>query len=197
MTPCDRLEGIVSHGGLLSLRGRAANQVAEPLDPHYWGSADKKEAFEGYVICAFMPPWWMCKAHDEELVIVLLDAEAVCCREGVLFCPGNSAYNDYPADQIKNMRGIDSFNACFRGNPNTSQTGYSEIIVPERVDFSDFRGLVFCDEEAREYWVERIRETWRALDRKPPRPPADLEVREKSAFGFGFPPYWTATRRVR
>jgi hypothetical protein len=45
------------------------------------------------------------------LMMVLLDADVICARPGVLFCPGNSAYNDYPVVDILEMQGIEAFDA--------------------------------------------------------------------------------------
>lgn len=97
MTSCDRLPDIVRYGGLLSYSERIQSAVPEPEVPHYWGSADKKDALASYVICSFMPPWWMCKKRNEELAMILLDASAVCCHQGTRFCPVNSALNLFTA----------------------------------------------------------------------------------------------------
>ena len=113
MTPCDRLPSIIQSGGIFSRTRRAEHLIAEPNEPHYWGTPGKAEDLADYVVCGFMAPWWMCKGHTEELAIIVLDAKAVCCGEGVLFCPTNSARNDYAAGEIKKRSGIEFFDACF------------------------------------------------------------------------------------
>src|SRR5262245_28849137 len=113
MTSCDRLPGIFAYGGLLSYRERRALGIAEPDRPHYWGSRGKQDELEDYVICSFMPPWWMCRGHDEELAIILLDAETVCTRADARFCPVNSAKSDYSAADIRNRAGLGAFDDCF------------------------------------------------------------------------------------
>lgn len=62
MTPCDRLPGIFRHAALLSLeeRRRRGLESVDNQGDHYWGSPDKREALAGFVVSAFMPPWWMC-----------------------------------------------------------------------------------------------------------------------------------------
>src|SRR5690554_5816314 len=130
MTPCDRLPSIIQSGGIFSRTRRAEHLIAEPNEPHYWGTPGKAEDLADYVVCGFMAPWWMCKGHTEELAIIVLDAKAVCCGEGVLFCPTNSARNDYAAGEIKKRSGIEFFDACFP-NLDTYQAGDSEIFVPD------------------------------------------------------------------
>src|SRR5262249_3874851 len=151
MTSCHHLPEIFRRGGLLSYSRRQQAGVAEDEQPHYWGSADKKDALQDYVVCSFMPPWWMCKRRTEELAMILLDAESACCAQGACFVPTNSARNDYSAAQIVTRTGVVAIDECFQ-NPTTYQASESEIFVPFSVPLANFRTLVFCDEEAREHW---------------------------------------------
>src|SRR5207253_10867207 len=118
MTACHHLPSIIRHGGLMSYHGRQEIGVDEDDHPHYWGSADKQDALANYVVCAFMPPWWMCRRRDEELAMILVDSEAICGRAATGFCPTNSARNDYSADEIIARVGVDSFDERFQ-NPDT------------------------------------------------------------------------------
>jgi hypothetical protein len=138
----------------------------------------------------------MCRRRDEELAIVLLDAEEVCCRNGTVFCPTNSAYNEYPAQNIISREGIANFDACF-GNPNTYQGGVSEIFMPDLVSTSGFRGLVFCDEQAHDYWLPRIQHASNTANPPPAFPEHPIEVSVMGSGRFRFPGDWRPTTRVR
>jgi hypothetical protein len=197
MTPCDCLPDIFRHVALLSLNERRAHGMADPseVDAHYWGSADKREAFADFVICSFLPPWWMCRRHDEELAIIALDAVAVCTTPGALFCPINSAYSNHPADEIKQRRGVDAFDMCFQ-NPDSYQAGDAEIFVPVRVPLVAFRALVFCDDEARNHWLPLIRAALNEVPANTPGPDK-IEVAVRSGLRFRFPGDFAPTRRIR
>lgn len=195
MTSCLRLPSIFQHGALFSTEQRRARGIPDSVDPHYWGSPDKEEAFSRVVVCSFLPAWWMCGRHDDELAILLIDAVSVCTTDGALFIPGNSAYNDFPAAEVLTWTGLDSLDACF-ANPDSYVAGFSEIFVPDTVPWTHFRGIVFPDAEARQYWIERLRTEWHEADRPPP-PPERLFVATKSYRGFRFPPNYTPERRIR
>jgi hypothetical protein len=196
MTPCDRLPSIVASGAVLSLASRRTGGIAEPDNPHYWGSPGKEEELSRFVVCSFMPPWWMCRARQEELVIILMDAEEVCCGDGVVYCPTNSAYNEYPAADIKTRSGVDQFDACFP-NPDTYQAANSEIFVPDQVPVSTFRALVFCDDEARDFWLPAIKAAADEANPTPAFPDQPITVATKTYRGFKFPGDWTPTNRMR
>lgn len=197
MTPCDRLPSIFQHRGLLSRWERQHCGIADPPDDagHFWGSPDKQDALAGFVICSFMAPWWMCKKRDEELAIIVLDAEQICLTGGACFCPVNSAFNEYPAATIQTLTGIDAFDACFQ-NPDTYQAGSAEVFVPNLVPLSAFRGIVFCDVEAKSHWVPQLREALGSLpDSSFPSQP--IGVGERRWMGFSFPGNYAAARRIR
>jgi hypothetical protein len=197
MTPCDRLPSIFQQAAILSLRERDARGIPSPdgEGTHYWGSADKQEALADFVVCSFMPAWWMCRRHDEELAMVVLDAASVCTMDGACFCPGNSAYNDFPAEGILRASGIEAFDACFQ-NPETYQASDAEIFAPSAIPLSAFRGLVFCDLDARDHWLPRIR---KALDRAPSGTPSPgkISVAVGQWVHFRFPGDFSPTRRIR
>lgn len=190
-TPCDRLPSILTHG-LCSYRERQRLGIAEPEEEHYWGTHGKKEALADYVICSFMPPWGMIQAHREEIAIITLDAEMVCCGGQVAFCPGNSAFNAYPAEQIKTWTGLASFDACFP-NEETYQAGSAEIFVPTRVPVKAFREILFPDLGARDYWAP-ILQTVQTDEELPPGP---IKLIPGGIPGFRFPGGWTPEERVR
>jgi hypothetical protein len=194
-TPCDRIPNIFRNGGILSFNQRQTRGIPEPDPPHGWGSAGKKESLADFVICSFMPPWWMCRQHDEELGILLLDAEAVCSRDGVCFCPDNSAYNRYPAETIRTWTGIEPFDACFV-NPSSREALFSEVLVPDGVPLRDLRGIVFCDGEAARYWIPIINEVTTEEDDEGPDE-IESYVRGTPDYWFRFPPDWEPTRRIR
>jgi hypothetical protein len=181
----------------MSFSQRQQSGVDEDEQPHYWGSADKKEALEDYVVCAFMPPWWMCMKRPEELAMILLDAEAICCKEGVCFVPTNSARNQYGAAQIVTRTGVEAFDECFQ-NPTTYHSSDSEIFVPLSVPLHDFRVIVFCDEEARTHWTPLIDEAYnQAPEPRPQLPAQKVSTTIKGTGTFYFPGTWKPTVRIR
>lgn len=191
MTPCDRLPSIFSAGGLLSLAARRERGVAEPPRPHDWGEG-KREALARYAICAFKMPKWMLQKHPEEMALILLDARPVCCGEGVLFCPGNSAAEKFPVDEILGMTGMERFDDCFKTpeddpKPNDPKP-FSEILVPGRIPVDIFRGLIFCDQEALDFWQPVVNEVF---------PSPSITVTTRGLWGFGFPLNWHPAERVR
>ncbi len=188
MTPCDRLPSIFASGGLLSRDARRERGVAEPSRPHDWGEG-KREALARYAVCAFETPKWMCNKHPEEMALILLDARSVCCGEGVLFCPGNSADDKFPVDDILGMTGAEHFDACFKTSDNHPKP-FSEILVPGLIPVDYFRGLVFCDQQAMNYWMPRIEEHL-------PEPPLPLTVTSRVLWNFRFPLNWHPAERVR
>lgn len=196
MTSCDRLPEIFAHGGLLSYRQRRERGIPESEHAHFWGSPGKKEQLEDYVISSFMPPWWMCRGHDEELAIVLLDAERHCTRTDARFCPVNSAKNDYSAADIHERGGLAAFDDCFESEV-TYQAGNAEIFVSGVVPLTDFRAIIFPDEDARTYWIARINATEYAVDPEPELPDEPITTHLGGTQGFHFPGDYKPTRRVR
>ncbi len=186
MTPCDRLPSIFASGGLQSRDARRERGVAEQSRPHDWGEG-KREALARYAVCAFETPKWRCNKHPEEMALILLDARLTCCGEGVLFCPGNSADEKYPVDDILGMTGAEHFDACFREPGNAVK--FSEILVPGLIPVGYFRGLVFCDQQAMDYWMPRIEE-------RLPEPPLPLTVTNRVLWGFYFPVDWHPVERA-
>jgi len=196
MTPCDRLPSIIQSGGIFSRTRRAEHLIAEPNEPHYWGTPGKAEDLADYVVCGFMAPWWMCKGHTEELAIIVLDAKAVCCGEGVLFCPTNSARNDYAAGEIKKRSGIEFFDACFP-NLDTYQAGDSEIFVPGLVPAHHIRGIVFCDQQALDHWLPIVQAAATAAPQETQYPEEPIKVGTGPVLRFRFPGDFAATTRIR
>jgi ssDNA thymidine ADP-ribosyltransferase, DarT len=196
VTPCHRLPSIFAQGGLLSYNERQAREIEEDAAAHYWGREGRKEALGDYVICSFMPSWGLMRGHDDDLVIIILDALSICCRPGVLFCPTNSARSMYTEEEILAMRGLDAFDACFQ-NPDTYQAGESEVLVPQIVPLTDLRGLVFWDEGARSHWRDEVTKALNAANPPPALPPKPIPSSAAGAagmWGFRFPGQWRPAR---
>jgi hypothetical protein len=169
MTPCDRLPDIFRYGGLLSLTERTARGIAEPAQPHYWGAVGKKKNLADYVISSFLPPWWMCQRHDEELAMILLDAESLCAHPEARFCPVNSAKSDYNSVAIRTRNGVAAFDDCFE-NETTYQARNAEVFMYGQILLADFRELIICDRQAADCWGPKINEAFRNANPKPPPP---------------------------
>lgn len=190
---------VFRHGGLLSYSERQARGIAEDEQPHYWGPVGRKDALRDYVLCSFMPSWGLVQGHDDELTIIILEAEVVCCRAGVLFCPTNTARSLFSDPEIIGMSGLDAFDECFP-NPDGYQAGDSEILVPRIVPLTDFRGMVFLDDESLAYWREEVRKAVAMANPRPAMPDRRITATGdgfRGLWGFRFPGNWRPTRRHR
>jgi hypothetical protein len=198
VTPCDHLPSIFAHGGLLSFNERQARGIAEDTSPHYWGASGRKEALGAFVLCSFMPSWGIIQGHEDELAILIFDAEAVCCRPGALFCPTNSARSMYSLTEILAMRGVLSLDPCFP-NPDTYQAGDSEILASGVVPLTDLKGLLFCDRDAYDFWIPQIEKALATAHPAPALPPPIPVGTDgaKGMLGCRFPGNWRPTRRQR
>jgi hypothetical protein len=198
ITPCHRLPEVFAGGGLLSFNERRTRGVAEDSEPHYWGPPGRKEALGDFVLCSFMPSWGLVQGHEDELAILIFEAETICCRPGTLFCPTNTARSLYSDGQILAMSGAEAFDACFP-NPDTYQAGDSEILAPRVVSLTDIRGMLFCDQEAFDFWQGKIDAAFAAANPRP-TPPSQLMVRTdgvRGLWGCRFPGNWRPRRRIR
>lgn len=194
MTSCHHLPSIVSEGGILSLQERAARRIPEAENPHYWGPG-KKFDLGAFVVCSFMAPWWMCQRRDEELAMILLDADDICTRPDARFCPVNSAKGDFSAEEILARDGIGAFDDCFE-NETTYQARNAEVFVRRLVPVASFREIVFCDGEAAGYWVPKINEAFDAAE-PPLEAPDKIDALYPGTFKFRFPGTYVPTRRIR
>ena len=192
MTPCHKLPSIFLHRGILSYRERRRRGLQEEPDSHYWGAEGKKEALEDFVICAFQTPWGMLKDHVEEMALILLDAEAVCSIPGVCFSPVNTAENVLTPSEVKARMGADALEACFPKR-NYPDAGTTEILIPEQIPIRMYYALAMCDDIARDYWVPKLvrltDDDRHAVAAHRPKPGLQR--------GFGFPPEWNPSRRIR
>jgi hypothetical protein len=144
-----------------------------------------------------MPSWGLMRGHEDDLAIIILDAFAICCRPGVVFCPTNSARSMYSEDEIVTMTGVDAFDACFQ-NPDTYVAGESEVLVPQIVPLTDFQGMVFWDEEARDHWREQIVKVLEGVNPPPAFPAKPIQLSPAGPagmWGFRFPGQWRPARK--
>jgi hypothetical protein len=196
MTPCDRLPDIFRYGGLLSLSERRARGIVEPDHPHYWGAPGKQEELREWVISSFMSPWWMCLAHDEELAMILIDADTVCADANARFCPINSAKSDYSAGEIQARAGIEAFDDCFE-NDATYQAKNAEVFMRRMVPLAAFRELVMCDKAASDHWLPRVNDAFRAANPQPEVPRKGVTVVLGGTAYHRFPGTYAPRRRIR
>ncbi len=104
----------------------------------------------------------------------------------------------YSDREILAMSGVASLDTCFL-NPDTYQAGDSEILVPRVVPLTDVQGMLFCDQDAFDFWSVRINRALAMADTDPDLPPR-IPVETNAArglWGFRFPGNWRATRRRR
>lgn len=198
VTPCHRLPDIFVQGAVLSFNERRRRRVAEDKQSHYWGPTGRKEALGGFALCSFMPSWGLIQGHQDELAMFIFDAETVCCRPGTLFCSTNTARSMYSDEEILAMSGVASLDACFP-NPDTYQAGDSEILVPGAVPLTAAKGMLFCDQDAYDFWSVKIDQALAMADTKPDLPPPIPSETDaaRGLWGLRFPGNWRATRRQR
>lgn len=122
-------------------------------------------------------------------------AEPVCSQEGTLFCPTNSARSGNTDDAILSMFDIDAFDACFPNALTRLAYPKAEILVRDALSLVHAESIVFCDEEARDYWLPKLRQA-----EIPPEVRSQmrtLTVTVRQFDGFGFPNDYVIERRVR
>jgi len=160
VTTARSLPAIAAHRGLLSsyviemLTGVRAEASTNRPERRRWSRA--------YVFYSFWPGWWLCEKLDEELVILVIDAGAVCLQRDALFAPDQrSARTVFGQHRRPRLERIATLADCFTDSgPRTKAE-----IAAGRVSLAAIRTVVFCDDEAREYWWRRFIDAVDSLDR--------------------------------
>lgn len=75
--------------------------------------------------------------------------------------------------------------------------GDAEVFVPGQISLADFRGLIYCDAEASDYWLPLVREAVQEAPEGFEAPPGPIQVGIRSVMRFRFPGDFTPSRRIR
>lgn len=158
-TAVTNLPSILQMGALLSraeMDARNINYVG-----HGWGRPGKEVELEDYVCCSFVPHWGMLRRETEPQAVFEL-APKLIWREGTLFCPGNSASNEFDLEFLRDKNTVETFDEMF-DNPFTGfPTPYQcEVLVNKRIGLAYLTAVHFQSAEHRDYGVTLIEDTVR------------------------------------
>lgn len=112
---------------------------------------------ENYVVCGFMPHWGMIKDEVRPISVIELDVSLI-WRNGTIFCPGNSASNEYNVENLEAADLISTFESLFPDDVSNWPTNYqAEVLVRDAVEIEYFKRLLFSHEGHKEYFIEQAR----------------------------------------
>ncbi len=110
---------------------------------HTWGYNGKEVEFADYICCGFLPHWGMMGKESELLCVFELKADLI-WHEGTLFCPDNSALNDYTLDHLQAHNTADDFDEMFPDQTTyRTRSWQAEILVYHRIPLSEVSMLHF------------------------------------------------------
>jgi hypothetical protein len=149
-------------------------------------SRDRAGWSKAFIFYGFWAQWWFCDRFDD-LVILVIDAEAVCLQTGALFAPDQvSAPLMMSQQALPAAARADILESCFDGS---EPRRFAEI-ASGRVLLPSITEVVFPDAHARDLWWPRFE----AAASK-----ADSECRAAPVVGssgrFRFPDDYPSRRR--
>jgi len=140
-TSSENLPGIFHAGSILSRQTQKQLGYA-PRKYHGWGK--KWHGLANYVCLGFAPPRHI-REEDESHAVLRIKTD-VLWREGVVFCPCNSARDWYSAEEIAVRDDLESFEALFRSEyGNALKRNDAEILVPDRLSLDMVDAILFLD----------------------------------------------------
>jgi hypothetical protein len=131
-----------------------------PYIGHTWGRPGKDKELEDYICCSFIPHWGMLSKETEAQAVLELSPDLI-WRRGTLFCPGNTASNEFSLSGLRDNNTVDALDAMF-DNPYTGfPTPYQcEILVYREIILAEHLNLIhFREAEDLEYGEKLIVET--------------------------------------
>jgi len=155
-TAITNLPSILREGGLLSRDQMNAKGIL--YLGHGWGRPGKEQELEDYICCGFVPHWGMLRKEREPQAVLELTPDLI-WRHGTIFCPGNSASNEFNLEMLRDMNTVEAFDAMF-DNPDTSfPIPYQcEVMVYRKIPLGHLRATHFQTTEDREYGVALMRD---------------------------------------
>ena len=162
VTKAAKLTSIARHG---VIDGGMADLMALPgVDRRPHGEAMKQDILESAVFCSFWPAWWLFTENhlaDTDVVILLIDAEAVCLQPDCAFIDRAVRSGSVSAEQLREGRntnlpeGLDAWRSCWNGDkPYCTKEQQPEIIC-DRVHPAQIKKVLFVNEEMQDrYWSD-------------------------------------------
>jgi hypothetical protein len=152
------LRSILAHGAVYSRAQMNARGIA--FTGHGWGRAGKDEELSDYICCSFVPHWGMISRETETQAVLAFRADLV-WRAGTLFCPGNSASNEFDINTLTADTTVNAFDALF-DNPNGSwpRPYQCEVLVRDEIPLDSLIRVNFqsvADQEAALEQVKHLR----------------------------------------
>lgn len=148
--------------------------------PH--GEAAKQDILESAVFCSFWPAWWLFTSNhlaDEDVVILLVDAEAVCLQPGCAFVGEAVKAASVTLDRLLTSRNtaegaLEAWRACWDGDQPVRTTDRQPEIICDRIHPAHIGKVLFVSEEMRDrYWPgfrQQFESSWPDLHEKLPEP---------------------------
>jgi len=151
---------------------RELDARAIPFDGHGWGYAGKELEMQDYIVCGFCPHWGMIRGETRPIVVISLDASLI-WRAGTIFCPGNSASNEYAIPTLEQEDPVTTFASLFPDHRSSWPTTYqAEVLVRDAIELRYFERLIFSHKDHQDYYIEKARAGLRAN----PNPPLTRRI---------------------
>lgn len=184
-TPADQLQSIFQHGAIFCRRRLTALGI--PYRGHGWGYAGKEQEMQEYIVCGFCPHWGMIRGETRPIAVIELDGSLI-WRAGTIFCPGNSASNEYDIATLEAADPVTTFESLFPDNRSSWPTNYqAEVLVRDAIGLKYFRHLIFSHNEHQSYYIPKARAGLRANPNPELYQPIRVTV-DLSKFPPGFNP---------
>lgn len=135
------LPSIFRSGGLLS-RANLHKDGTE-YKGHGYGRPGKEAELCDYIFCSLVPPWGMMGKEEDNMALLEVSPRLI-WREGTIFCPNNSAFNEFSLKDLLGNNTADVFDTLFP-NPNASWPTnlMAEIMVRDMIPAYDIIRLHF------------------------------------------------------
>ena len=131
----------------------------------------------------------MIKGENRPVSVIELDPGLI-WREGTIFCPGNSACNEFDLESLSEADPVDTFDNLFPDEKGNWPTNYqAEVLLPGIIEVEKIKRVLFSHEEHRTYYLERAITGWRSNPEKSLSHQVGF-VADPTKFPPGFNPSW-------
>lgn len=155
-TAITNLPSIIREEGLLSRAEMDARGIV--YVGHGWGRPGKEQELEDYVCCSFVPHWGMLRKETEPQGVLELSPDLI-WRKGTIFCPDNSASNEFNLDMLRDNNTVETFDAMFNSPDISFPTPYQcEVLGYREISLKHLRAIHFRTTEEKDYASTLIRD---------------------------------------
>lgn len=177
-TPLSNLRGILQRGILCRSR---LQTLGLKYTRHGYGTAGKEAQFGEYVCISLYPQKGMMQRATEPQALFEVRPELIYV-EGVFYCPGNSAKNEYQFDDLVQKTTVADLDELFEGpNEWRLKDWQAEIWVPGYIAAGDIVRVNFANERIRDQAVDLCKDITGSL-------PKDFEFAVGADWHFPEPP---------